>query len=154
MIMNALLTERTTARPPWAGLRPSRAGPLLNMVQKALSALVARHLRKVETQLVSFDLRMLKAIGLDRSEIGSVPMDKELERAKGVWRQQDRANGFGAIRVHFDISADASIKALVAQSQKRSGLFDIITNPTNVLILEQTLPCSAPHKRSPIKRPS
>jgi uncharacterized OsmC-like protein len=46
-------------------------------------------------------------------------------------------NGFGAIRVHFDISADASeddIKALVAQSQKRSAVFDIITNPTNVFV--------------------
>ena len=34
-----------------------------------------------------------------------------------------------------DIRADASeddIKALVAQSQKRSAVFDIITNPTNV----------------------
>ncbi len=46
-------------------------------------------------------------------------------------------NGFGAIRVHFDIRAEASeddIKALVAQSQKRSAVFDIITNPTNVFV--------------------
>jgi uncharacterized OsmC-like protein len=46
-------------------------------------------------------------------------------------------NGFGAIRVHFDIRADASeddIKALVAQSQKRSAVFDIVTNPTNVFV--------------------
>jgi uncharacterized OsmC-like protein len=46
-------------------------------------------------------------------------------------------NGFGAVRVHFDISADASeddIRALVAQSQKRSAVFDIITNPTNVFV--------------------
>jgi uncharacterized OsmC-like protein len=46
-------------------------------------------------------------------------------------------NGFGAIRVHFDIKADASqddIKALVAQSQKRSAVFDIVTNPTNVVV--------------------
>ncbi len=44
-------------------------------------------------------------------------------------------NGFSAIRVTFEIEADASdddIKALVAQSQKRSAVFDIITNPTNV----------------------
>ena len=49
----------------------------------------------------------------------------------------DVRNGFGAIRVHFDVSADASeddIKALVAQSQKRSAVFDIITNPTNVFV--------------------
>jgi uncharacterized OsmC-like protein len=49
----------------------------------------------------------------------------------------DVRNGFGAIRVHFDIRADASeddIKALVAQSQKRSAVFDIITNPTAVFV--------------------
>ncbi len=47
----------------------------------------------------------------------------------------DVRNGFSAIRVSFDIDADASaeeIRALVAQSQKRSAVFDIITNPTNV----------------------
>lgn len=46
-------------------------------------------------------------------------------------------NGFSAVRVKFDIDADASaedIKALVAQSQKRSAVFDIITNPTNVFV--------------------
>lgn len=44
-------------------------------------------------------------------------------------------NGFTAIRVSFEIDADASpedIAAIVAQSQKRSAVFDIITNPTNV----------------------
>ena len=49
----------------------------------------------------------------------------------------DVRNGFGAIRVHYDIDADAAeddIKALVAQSQKRSAVFDIITNPTNVFV--------------------
>lgn len=46
-------------------------------------------------------------------------------------------NGFNALRVKYDIDADASeddIKALVAQSQKRSAVFDIITNPTNVFV--------------------
>jgi uncharacterized OsmC-like protein len=46
-------------------------------------------------------------------------------------------NGFSAIDVHFDIDADASaedIEALVAQSQKRSAVFDIVTNPTNVSV--------------------
>ncbi len=46
-------------------------------------------------------------------------------------------NGFKAIRVNYDIDADASkedIKALVAQSQKRSAVFDVITNPTNVFV--------------------
>jgi uncharacterized OsmC-like protein len=49
----------------------------------------------------------------------------------------DVRNGFSAIRVSFDVDADASeedIRALVAQSQKRSAVFDIITNPTNVQV--------------------
>ncbi|MEO0428596.1 MAG: OsmC family protein [Pseudomonadota bacterium] len=44
-------------------------------------------------------------------------------------------NGFSAIRVTFHIDADATaedIAALVAQSQRRSAVFDIITNPTAV----------------------
>ena len=39
------------------------------------------------------------------------------------------------LMVRYEIDADASeedIAALVAQSQKRSAVFDIITNPTNV----------------------
>ena len=46
-------------------------------------------------------------------------------------------NGYSNIRVNFDIKADASaddIAALVAQSQKRSAVFDAITNPTNVSV--------------------
>jgi uncharacterized OsmC-like protein len=49
----------------------------------------------------------------------------------------DIRNGFSAINVHFDIEADASpdeIEALVAQSQKRSAVFDVITNPTQVSV--------------------
>lgn len=46
-------------------------------------------------------------------------------------------NGFDGVKVKYDIDADATeadIKALVAQSQKRSAVFDIITNPTNVAV--------------------
>jgi uncharacterized OsmC-like protein len=46
-------------------------------------------------------------------------------------------NGFSGIKVHFDVDADATpddIRALVAQSQKRSAVFDIITNPTDVTV--------------------
>jgi len=45
--------------------------------------------------------------------------------------------GFEGIDVHFDIDADASsadVEALVAQSQKRSAVYDIITNPTAVVV--------------------
>jgi uncharacterized OsmC-like protein len=46
-------------------------------------------------------------------------------------------NGFSRIKVSYTIDADASpedLKALVAQSQKRSAVFDIVTNPTNVVV--------------------
>jgi uncharacterized OsmC-like protein len=46
-------------------------------------------------------------------------------------------NGFNGITVRYEIDADATpdeIRALVAQSQKRSAVFDIITNPTNVAV--------------------
>jgi uncharacterized OsmC-like protein len=49
----------------------------------------------------------------------------------------DVRNGFDGIKVIYDIDADASredIEALVAQSQKRSAVFDIVTNPTNVAV--------------------
>jgi uncharacterized OsmC-like protein len=46
-------------------------------------------------------------------------------------------NGFDGVRVHYEIDADATeeqIAALVAQSQKRSAVFDIMTNPTDVSV--------------------
>jgi uncharacterized OsmC-like protein len=49
----------------------------------------------------------------------------------------DVRNGFEGIKVTYKIDADASrddIEALVAQSQKRSAVYDIITNPTNVTV--------------------
>jgi uncharacterized OsmC-like protein len=47
----------------------------------------------------------------------------------------DVRNGFDSIKINFDIDADASredIEAIVAQSQKRSAVFDIISNPTDI----------------------
>ena len=49
----------------------------------------------------------------------------------------DVRNGFNDVKVTFTIDADASrqeIEALVAQSQKRSAVFDALTNPTNVTV--------------------
>jgi len=49
----------------------------------------------------------------------------------------DVRNGFSGVRVSYEIDADASeddIKALVGQSQKRSAVYDIVTNPTNVSV--------------------
>jgi uncharacterized OsmC-like protein len=49
----------------------------------------------------------------------------------------DVRNGYDDVKVNFKIDADASqkdIEALVAQSQKRSAVYDIITNPTSVSV--------------------
>ncbi len=49
----------------------------------------------------------------------------------------DVRNGFDGVKVTYEIDADASpedIRALVAQSQKRSAVYDILTNPTNVTV--------------------
>ena len=61
------------------------------------------------------------------------PMD--LQGILGI--DADVRNGFDRIKVHYEIDADASaedIAALVAQSQKRSAVFDVITNPTDVAV--------------------
>jgi len=47
----------------------------------------------------------------------------------------DIRNGFDGIKVSYDIDSDGSkddVAALVAQAQKRSAVFDIIANPTNI----------------------
>jgi uncharacterized OsmC-like protein len=49
----------------------------------------------------------------------------------------DVRNGFSDIKVSFDIDADATpdeIRAIVEQSQKRSAVYDVVTNPTNVSV--------------------
>lgn len=61
------------------------------------------------------------------------PMD--LQGILGI--DDEVRNGFDSITVRYEIDAVASeedIRALVAQSQKRSAVFDIITNPTNVQV--------------------
>ena len=49
----------------------------------------------------------------------------------------DIRNGFDGIKVRFEIDADATqeeIEAIVAQSQKRSAVFDIVTNQSEVAV--------------------
>jgi uncharacterized OsmC-like protein len=61
--------------------------------------------------------------------------DMDIQGILGI--DSDVRNGFSRVRVVYEIEADASaaeIAALVAQSQKRSAVFDIITNPTDVLV--------------------
>jgi uncharacterized OsmC-like protein len=61
------------------------------------------------------------------------PMD--IQGILGI--DSDVRNGFDGITVKYQIDADASqddIAAIVAQSQKRSAVFDIIANPTNITV--------------------
>jgi uncharacterized OsmC-like protein len=70
-----------------------------------------------------------------RSVSATVEGGMDLAGILGIDR--DVRNGFDGIKVTYDIDADATaeeIKALVAQSQKRSAVYDIITNPTNVTV--------------------
>ena len=56
---------------------------------------------------------------------------------RGILGDADVRNGYNDIKVSFDIDADASkedVEALVAQSQKRSAVFDALTNPTEVTV--------------------
>ncbi len=65
----------------------------------------------------------------------TVEGDMDIQGILGA--DSDVRNGFNQIRVTYDIDADASpedIRSLVAQSQKRSAVFDIVTNPTNVTV--------------------
>jgi uncharacterized OsmC-like protein len=61
--------------------------------------------------------------------------DMDIQGILGI--DSEVRNGFDGIRVTFDIDADATpdeIRAVVAQSQKRSAVYDVITNPTNVSV--------------------
>ena len=61
--------------------------------------------------------------------------DMDIQGVLGM--DSDVRNGFDGIKVTYQIDADAShedIEAIVAQSQKRSAVYDIITNPTNVTV--------------------
>ena len=70
-----------------------------------------------------------------RSVTATLEGDMDVRGILGI--DSDVRNGFSGIKVTYNIDADATpdeIKALVAQSQKRSAVYDIITNPTNVTV--------------------
>ena len=65
----------------------------------------------------------------------TVEGDMNLQGIMGI--DPDVRNGFSAVRVTYTIDADATddeIRAVVAQSQKRSAVFDVVTNPTVVTV--------------------
>jgi uncharacterized OsmC-like protein len=70
-----------------------------------------------------------------RSVKATLEAGMDLQGILGI--DENVRNGFDGIKVHYEIDADATqdeIAALVAQSQKRSAVFDIITNPTHVSV--------------------
>jgi uncharacterized OsmC-like protein len=70
-----------------------------------------------------------------RSVKASIEGDMDLQGILGI--DADVRNGFGGIRVRYEIDANATreeIEAVVAQSQKRSAVFDIVANPTLVSV--------------------
>ena len=70
-----------------------------------------------------------------RSVRASVTAEMDIQGILGA--DPDVRNGFSGVRVDYRIDADAAsadIEALVAQSQKRSAVYDIVTNPTNVTV--------------------
>jgi uncharacterized OsmC-like protein len=70
-----------------------------------------------------------------RSVTASLEGDMDIQGILGI--DPDVRNGYSGIRVRFEIDADADradLEAIVAQSQKRSAVFDIVTNPTNVIV--------------------
>ena len=71
-----------------------------------------------------------------RSVEANVEGSMDIQGILGI--DSDVRNGYDDIKVTFKIDADASkkdIEALVAQSQKRSAVFDVVTNPTNVTVV-------------------
>jgi uncharacterized OsmC-like protein len=70
-----------------------------------------------------------------RSVSATLEAGMDIQGILGI--DSDVRNGFDGIKVTYKIDADATpdeIEAIVAQSQKRSAVYDIITNPTNVTV--------------------
>ena len=70
-----------------------------------------------------------------RSVTATIEGGMDIQGILGI--DSDVRNGFDGIKVSYKIDADASeddIKALVAQSQKRSAVYDIVANPTNITV--------------------
>ncbi len=70
-----------------------------------------------------------------RSVRATVEAGMDIQGILGI--DADVRNGFDGVKVTYQIDADATpedIRALVGQSQKRSAVYDIMTNPTNVVV--------------------
>ena len=70
-----------------------------------------------------------------RSVTATIEGAMDIQGILGI--DSDVRNGFGGVKVTYKIDAGATpdeINAIVAQSQKRSAVYDIVTNPTNVTV--------------------
>lgn len=70
-----------------------------------------------------------------RSVTSTIEGNMDLAGILGI--DSDVRNGFDGIKVTYTIDADASkadLEAIVAQSQKRSAVFDIVANPTTIQV--------------------
>lgn len=79
-----------------------------------------------------------------RSVSATIEADMDLAGILGI--DAEVRNGFSDVRVNFTIDADASeedLEALVSQSQKRSAVYDVLTNPTAVEV--RVTSSGAPH---------
>lgn len=97
----------------------------VEMVLGGLAGCLTAGIASVATNR-GIELRSVKAtLAGDMDMAGILGIDAEVR------------NGFSGIKVSYEIDADASddeIKAVVAQSQKRSAVYDVITNPTSVSV--------------------
>ncbi len=104
---------------------PDAGATPVEMVLSALASCLTAGVASV-AQNRGIQLRSVKA---------TVEGDMNLFGILGI--DADVRNGFRSIRVNFEIDADATdeeIAAVVAQSQKRSAVFDIVANPGNVKV--------------------
>ena len=68
-----------------------------------------------------------------RSVTSTIEGTMDLAGILGI--DSDVRNGFDGIKITYTIDADASkadLEAIVSQSQKRSAVFDIVSNPTTI----------------------
>jgi uncharacterized OsmC-like protein len=70
-----------------------------------------------------------------RSVVATLTAEHDLRGTLGI--DPEVRPGFDRVRVRYEIDADASrsdVEAILAQSQKRSAVFDVLTNPTTVVV--------------------
>lgn len=70
-----------------------------------------------------------------RSVAATLTAEHDLRGTLGI--DPEVRNGFDRVHVRFEIDADAppaDVEAILVQSQKRSGVFDLLTNPTTVTV--------------------